>query len=81
MIEAILIRDWSDHFASIRVPVQWGPGRHRPGNNLFVFVHDPDGNWIEISAELESVTHDRPVGNWPHEERTLNTWGRGILRS
>jgi catechol 2,3-dioxygenase-like lactoylglutathione lyase family enzyme len=75
------IRDWGDHFASMHLPVEWGPGRHGPGNNLFVFVHDPDGNWVEISAELERVAPDRPVGAWPHEERTLNSWGRGVLRS
>jgi catechol 2,3-dioxygenase len=75
------IRDWGDHFASLRVPVKWGPGRHGPGNNLFVFVHDPDGNWVEISAELERVTTERPIGSWPHEERTLNSWGRAPLRS
>jgi catechol 2,3-dioxygenase len=75
------IRDWGDHFASMHLPVEWGPGRHGPGNNLFVFVHDPDGNWVEISAELERVTPDRPVGAWLHEERTLNSWGRGVLRS
>lgn len=75
------IRDWGDHFAAMRLPVEWGPGRHGPGNNLFVFVHDPDGNWIEISAELEVVKPDRPIGAWPHEERTLNSWGRGVLRS
>ena len=75
------IRDWSDHFAAMRLPVQWGPGRHGPGNNLFVFVHDPDANWVEISAELEIVAPDRAVGAWPHEERTLNSWGRGLLRS
>jgi len=47
----------------MRLPLEWGPGRHGPGNNLFVFVHDPEGNWIEISAELEQVTPDRPVGS------------------
>ena len=51
-----LIRDWGDHFASKNVKVEWGPGRHGPGNNLFLFVHDLDDNWLEISAELE----DRP---------------------
>lgn len=74
------IRDWCDHFATQNVQVFWGPGRHGPGNNLFVFIEDPDGNWIEVSAELE-VVHDRPVKIWPHEERTLNLWGRGVLRS
>jgi catechol 2,3-dioxygenase-like lactoylglutathione lyase family enzyme len=75
------IRDWGDHFASLRVPVKWGPGRHGPGNNLFLFVHDPDGNWVELSAELEIVAPDRPTGTWPHEERTLNSWGSAPLRS
>ena len=75
------IRDWADRLADARIPLQWGPGRHGPGNNLFIFVHDPDGNWVEISAELELVEHGRPVGQWPHEERTLNSWGVGLLRS
>ena len=75
------IRDWADQFARERVIVQWGPGRHGPGNNLFLFVHDVDGNWVEISAELEVVDHDRSAGIWPHEERTANYWGKGLLRS
>lgn len=75
------IRDWGDHMASEEIPIQWGPGRHGPGNNLFLFVHDPDGNWVELSAELEIVAHDRPIGKWPHTERTLNSWGKGFLRS
>jgi catechol 2,3-dioxygenase len=78
--EWITIRDWADHFASHGVQLFWGPGRHGPGNNLFIFITDPDGNWIEVSAELE-VVHDRPVKIWPHEERTLNLWGRGVLRA
>jgi len=75
------IRDWADHFAARGVTIKWGPGRHGPGNNLFIFVHDPDGNWVEISAELEQITSEKPVGQWPHEERTLNLWGAGLLRS
>jgi catechol-2,3-dioxygenase len=74
------IRDWADRFAQHGVTLMWGPGRHGPGNNLFIFIEDPDGNWIEVSAELE-VIHDRPVKEWPHEERTLNLWGRAIMRS
>jgi catechol 2,3-dioxygenase-like lactoylglutathione lyase family enzyme len=74
-----VIKDWCDRMGDRRVPIIWGPGRHGPGNNIFIFVEDPDGNWIEISAELE-VVYDRPTQDWPHEERTLNSWGRGILR-
>lgn len=75
------IRDWGDRLAERQVAVEWGPGRHGPGNNLFLFFHDPDGNWLELSAELEKVPDDRPAGEWPHAERTLNLWGRGLLRS
>jgi catechol-2,3-dioxygenase len=73
------IKNWCDHFASNNIKLMWGPGRHGPGNNLFVFIEDIDGNWIEISAELETV-HGRPVKNWPQEERTLNLWGNAIMR-
>src|SRR5579883_438553 len=76
-----LIRDWGDHFAKHHVKVEWGPGRHGPGNNLFLFIHDLDGNWLEISAEMEIVGPDRPVGEWPHEQRTLNSWGTAPLRT
>jgi catechol 2,3-dioxygenase-like lactoylglutathione lyase family enzyme len=76
-----LLRDWADHFSEAGLPLQWGPGRHGPGNNLFIFVHDPDDNWHEISAELEIVDEKRSVGIWPQAERTLNLWGKGHLRS
>ena len=75
------IRDWGDRLAARGIAVEWGPGRHGPGNNLFLFFHDPDGNWLELSAELEKVPDDRAPGEWPHAERTLNLWGRGFLRS
>ncbi len=75
-----LIRDWGDHFSALNVKIEWGPGRHGPGNNLFMFVHDRDGNWLEISAELEIVAADRAAGTWPESERTLNLWGKGYLR-
>jgi catechol 2,3-dioxygenase len=78
--EWVAIRDWADRFAAREIPLMWGPGRHGPGNNLFIFIDDPDGNWVEVSAELE-VVHDRPVREWPHAERTLNLWGRAIMRS
>jgi hypothetical protein len=75
------IRDWGDHFARLRIPVVWGPGHHGPGDNLFIFVADPDGNSVELSAELEIVPAGREARAWPHEERTLNLWGKAPLRS
>lgn len=75
------IRDWADHFAGLRVPLWWGPGRHGPGNNLFFMIRDPDGNRIELSAELERMPLDQPARTWPHEEHTLNLWGQAWMRS
>lgn len=74
------IRDWCDHFADHDVQLMWGPGRHGPGNNLFIFIEDPDGNWIEVSAELE-IVKGRTTKDWPQAERTLNKWGQAIMRS
>ena len=75
------IRDWADRFAERRIPLRWGPGRHGPGNNLFFFVTDPDGNWVEFSCDLEQVEGPRPIKIWAHEERTLNSWGAAYMRS
>ncbi len=75
------IRDWADHFAKKGLKLFWGPGRHGPGNNLFIFVLDPDGNKIELSAELETMNTGRPAGNWRHEPDTLNQWGPSFMRS
>ena len=49
-------------------------------NNLFIFIEDLDKNWLEFSAELE-VIHDRKHKEWPQSEKTLNLWGKAILRS
>ncbi|MFM2485211.1 VOC family protein [Celerinatantimonas yamalensis] len=75
------IRDWADHLSTFDIPLQWGPGRHGPGNNLFIFIHDPDGNWLEISAELQTISADAPTGEWIHESKTLNYWGQAFLRN
>jgi len=75
------IRDWADHMASLGIKLWWGPGRHGPGNNLFFMVQDPHGYLIEISAELEVVPDGVEKREWRHEERTLNLWGPGFMRS
>lgn len=74
------IRDWGDHFASFGTKIFWGAGRHGVGNNLFVFVHDPDGNMVEISAELESVPWGREAGHWAFDYKAFNLWGAAAIR-
>jgi len=75
------IRDWGDKFAKLRIPIFFGPGRHGPGNNLFFMVTDPDGNRVELSAEIERVAVEHVPGVWPHNEYTLNSWGRAWIRA
>lgn len=74
------MKRWGDHMAALKVPIVWGIGRHGPGNDVFFMVRDPDNNLAEISAEIETCAPDRPTGQWPHEERTLNLWGKAIMR-
>jgi catechol-2,3-dioxygenase len=75
------LKDWADHMGQQRIEIVWGVGRHGPGNDVFFMVRDPDGNLAEISSEIEICTDQRPAGQWKHEERTLNLWGKAIMRS
>lgn len=75
------LKDWADHMSRERIEIVWGVGRHGPGNDVFFMVRDPDGNLAEISSEIEVCDDARPAGLWPHEERTLNLWGKAIMRS
>lgn len=74
------IRDWADHFAQCGTKIFWGAGRHGVGNNLFIFVHDPDGNMVEISAELEQVPFGQPAGHWSFDYKAFNLWGPAAIR-
>ena len=69
---------WADRLTDRGIPVQWGPGRHGPGNNLFLFVDDPDGNHVELSAEMERYLDDRVSYEprlWEAAPTTVNLWG------
>jgi catechol 2,3-dioxygenase len=70
---------WADRLSTLGIPLSWGPGRHGPGNNLFVMFDDPDGNHIELSAEME-LYHDtiaRYERSWDQHPLTTNLWGIG----
>jgi len=75
------IRDWLDHFGDMGLAPWWGPGRHGVGRNLFFMVKDPDGNNVELSAEIEIMPKAMPGRIWPHAMPTLNRWGVGWMRS
>ncbi|MGV9675540.1 VOC family protein [Nocardia sp. NPDC003482] len=69
---------WCDRLTDEGVDVTWGPGRHGPGNNLFVFFDDPAGNHIELSAEMEKFHDDRVTyvpRRWQPIPNSVNLWG------
>ena len=55
----------------------WGPSRHGPGNNHFLYHHDNDGAMIENCSELEKMP---PEGSyqartWRPFPDPINQWG------
>ena len=79
-----------DHLAQENYRLQWGPGRHGAGHNIFTYHHDPDGNTIELFTQLD-VIHDEAKGyfeprpwhsdfpqypkTWEVDVMAVNSWG------
>lgn len=63
--------------------IEFGPGRHGPGRNIFVYVREPSsGLRVELFADMAHVSEqddpDVPLVRWRAEDRmsrTLNRWG------
>lgn len=73
------MRRLGDHFAGCGVRIEFGPGRHGVGDNLFVYVLDPWGIRWEIFCEMIRVDDEagHRAGSWDSEQRTatVNRWG------
>jgi catechol-2,3-dioxygenase len=59
-----------------RKPI-WGPSRHGPGNNLFLYFHDADGAMIECCADMARMPPDGDyqARQWPGGLGAINQWG------
>jgi catechol 2,3-dioxygenase-like lactoylglutathione lyase family enzyme len=55
----------------------YGPGRHGPGNNLFIYFFDPAGVLIECSSEMALVGpgHDYEPRRWKLRASNVSLWG------
>lgn len=86
----IHLKDILDQLAQHEVRLNWGPGRHGPGHNIFSYHVDPDGNTIEVFTEIDHILDERdphweprpwheefPMGPkvWPLQPQTANQWG------
>lgn len=59
-------------------PIEWGLGRHGPGNNVFAYFVGPDDFVIEYTAEIEKVDDSyrvRAPGEWAYPPGRSDLWG------
>jgi catechol 2,3-dioxygenase-like lactoylglutathione lyase family enzyme len=69
-----------DHLADLGHKVEYGPGRHGPGHNFFVYLRDPSsGLRLELYSDMAHI-HDEASytpPRWEMSDRgnTVNRWG------
>ena len=59
-------------------PIEWGLGRHGPGNNVFAYFVGPDDFVIEYTAEIQQVDDRTPVRtprDWMYPPGRSDLWG------
>ena len=68
----------ADLLAANGVRVDWGPGRHAPSRNYFMYFDDVDGNRIEWVNSIKQIPDDGtyvPEVYDPAVPTTWNVWG------
>lgn len=61
--------------------IEWGPGRHGPGDNAFNYFIGPFGEVIEYTAEVEQIDdgyHSGMPDDWKWPPGRIDQWGIGI---
>ncbi len=59
-------------------PIEWGVGRHGPGNNVFAYFVGPDNFVIEYTGEIEQVDDGYRQGepdDWQWPPGRVDRWG------
>lgn len=59
-------------------PIEWGPGRHGPGNNVFAYFCGPEELPLEYTSELQQVGGDYRTGmpqDWVWPSGRVDQWG------
>lgn len=60
------------------IPIEWGVGRHGPGNNIFAYFLGPDEEIIEYTADVSKVDQTYRVGtpeDWVWPDGRNDHWG------
>ena len=59
-------------------PIEWGPGRHGPGNNAFNYFIGPFGIVVEYTAEVQQIDDSYSAGqpqDWKWPTGRVDQWG------
>ncbi len=59
-------------------PVEWGPGRHGPGNNAFAYFAGPEELPLEYTCEMDQIDDSyivRQPEEWKWPPGRLDHWG------
>jgi catechol-2,3-dioxygenase len=67
----------ADRLAQRGTRLIWGPGRHGPGNNLFVYFLDPEGGMIEVYSDMVRIEDEAGyvAHEWDDLQAVGNSWG------
>jgi catechol 2,3-dioxygenase-like lactoylglutathione lyase family enzyme len=66
-----------DYVKQLGTTFEYGPGRHGPGNNLFIYFFDPAGVMVECCSEMALVGPGHPYqpGKWKLRPSNVSLWG------
>ena len=59
-------------------PIEWGPGRHGPGNNVFCYFLGPEDLPLELTAEMQRIDSShraKTADEWRWPPGRLDYWG------
>jgi catechol 2,3-dioxygenase-like lactoylglutathione lyase family enzyme len=65
----------AQHMAERGHSKQWGLGRHTFGSNLFTYIQDPWGSWVEYFSDMDVITCNWQGRTW---EAPPATWGPAL---
>jgi catechol-2,3-dioxygenase len=67
----------ADHLAENGYTLIYGPGRHGPGHNQFIYFRDPERNIVEYTCDVQQIWDDASYVPkvWSFKEQWSNVWG------
>jgi catechol 2,3-dioxygenase-like lactoylglutathione lyase family enzyme len=73
------IMRFNDHLMKHEVKIEYGPGRHGPGNNIFIYFVDPNGIRFELFCDMLRIYNEQDYVPkvWDPDKRmhSVNQWG------